>query len=144
MARRLLPLVAVKEEKDSQYRSDTVQIMYSDLRFRRKERLVKNTDFVHTLRKGSKYKAPFFLIYSIPNKGFSHRLGISVSKKVGKAHTRNRLKRMFREVFRHNKVALTRPTDIFIVLLPGADKASSDQLSKFYQKWLRKHTQKNA
>jgi ribonuclease P protein component len=49
------------------------------------------------------------------------RIGLSVSKKVGKAHRRNRLKRIIREFYRHSQIR-TFPIDFMLVVSPRLDR----------------------
>jgi ribonuclease P protein component len=48
------------------------------------------------------------------------RLGISVSRKVGNAVCRNRIKRWLREFFRVNREELPAGTELSVVVKPGA------------------------
>ncbi len=51
--------------------------------------------------------------------GERSRLGISVQKKTGNAVRRNRVKRLFREVFRLNRDLFPSPCDIVFTVRPG-------------------------
>ncbi len=69
--------------------------------FSRKERIAKNWEYREAFREGKKISTDFFVAFF--NKKENLRLGISVSKKVGNACLRNRVKRQIREFFRLNK-----------------------------------------
>ena len=61
-------------------------------------RIKKNSDFQFIYKKGKSVANRQFVIYTQPNKALNHfRLGISVSKKLGNAVVRNRIKRAIRE-----------------------------------------------
>ena len=72
--------------------------------------------------------------------GGSSRIGLVVSRKVGKAHDRNRVKRRVREFFRTRRMALSATVDVVVVAKPGAaslDHRRTDQeLSVALGDWL--------
>ncbi len=67
---------------------------------RKQHRLTKNKDFISVYKKGKSTANRFFVLY-IAKKAESEpfRLGVSISKKVGNAVVRNRIKRLVKAVF---------------------------------------------
>jgi len=65
-------------------------------------RLKKNAEFRAVYRKGKSFSNNLLVLYVYRNKKSINRLGISVSKKVGKSVIRNRIKRLIKENFRLN------------------------------------------
>lgn len=66
-------------------------------------RLRKNTDFQRVRRQGQSW-ANKLLVLSIASNGLDHsRFGFSVSRRLGKAVVRNRVKRLMREAVRRQK-----------------------------------------
>jgi ribonuclease P protein component len=96
---------------------------HSDQSFSKKERVCRRADFVKTQRRGLKYQTEHFLIFALPSKS-SARLGITVSKKVGKAVQRNRVKRLLRESYRRHKDLFPVGLDLVFVAKPEAAKGS--------------------
>ena len=82
-------------------------------------RVKKSQDFDNIIRKKQSFANRQFVIYYQENKLDYMRLGISVSKKLGKAHERNRLKRYVRESFKTRKDFL-KNYDIIIIVRPAA------------------------
>ena len=79
------------------------------------EKLKKSWEFQRAYQKGSKYWNRYFVIYVLQNH-FNHlRLGITVSKKVGKSVQRNRVKRLIRESFRQLRTQINVDYDIVVV-----------------------------
>lgn len=86
-----------------------------DESLRPSERIRKRTEFAELYKKGRRIRGRYFHLVYLPNElGFS-RLGVVVSKKIGKAAVRNRIKRWFREAFRRNKALLLRPVDLVLI-----------------------------
>ncbi len=88
--------------------------------FLRKERLVQKKDYEAIYKKGVRGKIGSFLqvrILSVP--GDQTRLGLSVSKRVGNAVVRNRVKRLLREIFRKNKGLVKKGVDLVLIARPG-------------------------
>lgn len=82
-------------------------------------RVKKSQDFDNIIRKKQSFANRQFVIYYQENKLDQMRLGISVSKKLGKAHERNKLKRYVRESFKTRKDFL-KNYDIIIIVRPAA------------------------
>jgi len=59
----------------------------------------KRADFVAANR-GLRNARPGFVLLTRPNEGLGKRFGITVTKKIGNAVVRNRMKRRFRELLR--------------------------------------------
>jgi ribonuclease P protein component len=69
-------------------------------RFPRRERLTRREDFLDVFRHGTKTVGPAFICYVDTRAGNGRKLGLAVSRRVGTAVTRNRVKRYIREVYR--------------------------------------------
>lgn len=81
---------------------------------RKINRLLDNKDFTIVLNKGKKVKAGSYLIAVRPNEEDHVRVGISVSKKVGKAFIRVRVRRQIRAMIGKMDI-LDRKADIVII-----------------------------
>lgn len=92
-----------------------------DFSFSKKYRLRRQKEFEAVYKKGTKKVGRFVIIYHLENELGYPRVGISVSKKVGKSAVRNRWKRLIREAFRLNRHLLP-SWDIVIVVKRGYKK----------------------
>ncbi len=68
--------------------------------FRHEVRIVRSSDYQKIYKEGRKVHSEKFVLFGRENGIGHHRLGITVSRKVGGAVVRNRIKRLFREIFR--------------------------------------------
>lgn len=63
-------------------------------------RIKKNDEFQRVFKKGQSVANRQFIIYKLENSEIPHfRIGLSVSKKMGNAVTRNQIKRYVRQAF---------------------------------------------
>ena len=76
-------------------------------------------EFQRVYRGGRRIWGNGFAIILLPTEGERCRLGISVQKKTGNAVRRNRIKRLFREVFRLNRALFPVSCDIVFTVRPG-------------------------
>jgi len=83
----------------------------------------------HSLRCGP------LVLHAIPNGSTHWRLGLSVSRRVGKAVRRNRIKRLLREAFRLHRHEWCGGYDLVIVVLPHTPRRLGD-----YVRWLASGT----
>lgn len=83
--------------------------------FSRKERIKKKKEFVAVYTEGKKRVGNSFVLYWRKNNLSHHRLGVVVSKKIGNAVVRNRIKRIFRETFRQMRPSVGEGVDLVLV-----------------------------
>ena len=74
----------------------------------------------------------FLVLYARPNRTATNRVGITVSKKLGKANVRNRVRRRLREVYRLNEERFQSGWDIVIVARTRAIHAPFEKLTESF------------
>ncbi|MBF0100040.1 MAG: ribonuclease P protein component [Desulfobacterales bacterium] len=113
------------------------------LGFQKKDRLLKRFEFIEVSNTGKKAGNLYFKAAYKPGKYQISRLGISVSKRVGNAVVRNRIKRLVREYFRLHRQALAHHYDIHIIAkIEAADLPTAQifaSLSRIFEKILEKN-----
>ena len=72
------------------------------------------------------------VLYARPNRTGTNRVGITVSKKLGKAHVRNRIRRRLREVYRLHEDRFLPGYDIVVVARSRCVDAAFSQLVNAY------------
>lgn len=72
------------------------------------------------------------VLYARKNRTDGNRVGVTVSKKLGKAHVRNRTRRRIREVYRLNEEKFQPGWDIVVVARTKAVEAPFEKLTASY------------
>jgi ribonuclease P protein component len=80
-------------------------------RLPKEARLLKRAEFLCVYEHGKRFEGRFMTVFILPNDRKIHRLGVTATKKaIGKAHDRNRAKRLLREAFRLSPAELNAVT----------------------------------
>jgi len=86
--------------------------------FPRSDRLHKRADFARVFGRKCSAGDSRLVVYVDINGLEITRLGLSISRRVGKAHVRNRMKRLVREAFRLTRHELPTGLDLLCVIKP--------------------------
>ena len=94
------------------------------------ERISKRPDFVRLSKCGRRIHRDHFIVAYCGNSLGNLRLGVTASKRVGRAVIRNRVKRLVRESFRVNKALFDDTYDINIIAKTGAANLSFQEINQ--------------
>lgn len=97
--------------------------------FPRAARLRRRKEFLALKESGERWHLPSFVVIRRVSPTGRRRLGITVSRRVGPAVVRNRVKRMIREVFRTSGYDGAAAQDILVIARRGASKLEYAQVA---------------
>ncbi len=109
-----------------------------DERFRKRDRIRKRSDYVRIQTTGRRFRSPRLTVVHLPSAVDHTRIGITVSRKVGHAPTRARVKRWLREAFRRNHERWPVAVDFVVIARPSASRSSYDELLSDLCRWADK------
>ena len=100
--------------------------------FRKEARVRKRREFLQIQNAGRRVATRHFLVVYVCSSGGPPRLGITVTKKIGNAVVRNRIKRAVRETFRRSAATLQRGASMVVIARDGSAglgvNATADEL----------------
>ena len=98
--------------------------------FPRELRILRGADFRRILGRGWKWTTAHLVVHATPNELGVSRFGLTVSRKVGNAVVRNRVRRRLKEGFRRRfRQAVGTPCiDLVLRALPGAGSIPASEL----------------
>lgn len=105
---------------------------------KKRNRLKKNEDFQKVFKYGTSVANRQFVLYTLDQpENDELRVGLSVSKKIGNAVMRNRIKRLIRQVFLEEKERL-KEKDYIIIARKPASQLTYEETKKSLQHLFRK------
>jgi ribonuclease P protein component len=102
--------------------------------------LTKRRDFELVFKEGINSATKYLVLYVKKNGLTYNRLGLAVSKKIGKAVTRNRIKRLLREAMRKVSGEIPLHYDCVIIARRSSSEAKLDDFVRDMRKSLEKIT----
>jgi ribonuclease P protein component len=112
--------------------------------FSRSNRLLRSSDFKLLSRRGKRAAGRHFVILWALRTDQDHleraRIGITVSRKVGNAVVRNRVKRRVREWYRQNRDELRSDLDFVVIARPSAADLGTLNTWEILRKMVRQNS----
>ena len=105
------------------------------------KRVAKRREFLRIYDSGRKWFSRYCVVFAASNGLPYSRIGITATKKLGKANVRNRLKRWTRETYRRQRGPLQldrQPMDFVVNVKPNAAEASFGEYSEDLSRVLRR------
>ena len=100
--------------------------------------MTDSPEFERVYRQGIAYRGRLFSVHAFPNDKGTPRLGLSVSRKVGNAVTRNAVRRRLKEVFHSCISEISGSLDLVVSARPAASAATFEELKGEFSKSLGK------
>ncbi len=104
----------------------------------KRTRLTDSPEFERVYRQGTACRGRLFSVHAFPNELGTPRLGLSVSRKVGNAITRNAVRRRLREVFHTTLSEIPGNWDLVVSARPAAAEVSLRELKEEFARALGK------
>lgn len=109
-----------------------------DNTFIKEEKIRKNAEFRAVYRRGKSFSNNLLVLYVFRNNKGTNRIGISVSKKVGKSVIRSRVKRLISESYRLNKAYIKISYDFVVIARNPANDKSYEEINKALKNLFKK------
>jgi len=102
--------------------------------------LKKNNEFYLVYKKGKSVANKHLVLYALNNNKNINKLGITVSKKVGKSVIRSRVTRLIKENYRLKETRLKQGYDLVIIARDNCSTADFYDIKKSLEHLLKKQS----
>ncbi len=106
--------------------------------FPRRNRITSKAGYSAVFKKGQRLPGRYFVCYLARQEERDCKLGMAISRKVGNAVVRNRIKRYLREFFRTNKSRFPSAIQMVVVARPAAAELGYHECEMAIGKLLRR------
>ena len=93
-------------------------------------RVKREKDFKAIFKDGTSFATRKFVVYQLENQQNHFRVGLSVSKKLGNAVTRNQIKRRIRHILQSVKGSLVEHVDFVVIARKGVETLEYAEMEK--------------
>ena len=93
-------------------------------------RVKREKDFKAIFKEGTSFVNRKFVIYRLENKQKHFRVGLSVSKRLGNAVTRNQIKRRIRHILQNAKGEISEDVDFVVIARNGVEALGYAEMEK--------------
>ena len=93
-------------------------------------RVKREKDFKAIFKDGASFANRKFVVYQLENQQNHFRVGLSVSKKLGNAVTRNEIKRRIRHILQSVKGSLVEHVDFVVIARKGVETLEYAEMEK--------------
>lgn len=90
----------------------------------RAQRMTRSAHFQEAYDQGRKWVGRYMVLYLRVGEGAALRLGVVASRRVGRAHERNRARRLLREAYRRNRHRFQGQTDVVLIARASVPRAA--------------------
>ncbi|RMF33667.1 MAG: ribonuclease P protein component [Chloroflexi bacterium] len=105
---------------------------------KRPYRLRRNQDFRRVRQEGRSWAHPLLILGAAPNDLSYTRIGVTASRRVGKAVRRNRAKRLLREAVRRRYDRIRPGWDLVLIARPAIVEATFHQVDQALEQLLQR------
>jgi ribonuclease P protein component len=106
--------------------------------FSKEERITKAKDFKRVYENRKVVKNRYLALYFLSKIEKGKRIGFSLSKKLGRAVVRNRIKRILREIYRLNKHKIKDNLDLVVKVKERFPEISYRSIEPYFLNLLKK------